>query len=131
MDHADSKIRLAGERVTVSYVADPQIGHGQFTFENHGAVAETATIEKAWLRTGNNVTQLSGVTVFDIERERSLDPAKIELPPGASVRFYVGFPAVAWEPRFGETCEVGIRTWVGEVRFEAASEVVMERRIPR
>ena len=64
-----SGLRLIGEIVTVSYVADPSVGHGQFRLENHDAGSVTAVVESGWLELGGQQQPLSGMTVFDVDLE--------------------------------------------------------------
>ena len=45
-----SDLQLIGETVTVSYVADPSVGHGQFRLKNDGEIAQVVTVESAWYR---------------------------------------------------------------------------------
>lgn len=122
--------RLIGETVTISYVADPSIGYGQFRLENRGAVAVTAAVESAWLELGGHRQPLAGVTVFDLDQDRMVDPESFEVDAEATVRFLVGFPRVAHEPRFGESSAVGLRLNVNGAELQALSLIEFVRRIP-
>ena len=46
-----SGFQFVGETVTVSFVADLSVGHGQFRLENHGTDAMTAAVISAWVLT--------------------------------------------------------------------------------
>ena len=123
--------QLIGETVTVSYVADPSVGHGRFRLENHEAVAVTAAVESAWLELGGHRQPLAGITVFDLDQDRMVNPASFRIDAEATVTFMLGFPKVAYEPRFGESSAVGLRLSVNGAELQALSPIVFEPRIPR
>lgn len=122
--------QLVGEAVTVSYAADPSVGYGRFRLENHEAVAVTAAVESAWLELGALRQPLAGVTVFDLDQDRMLDPARFTIAAKATLTFLVGFPRVAHEPRFGESSAVGLRLTVNGNGQQAVSPLVFVRRVP-
>lgn len=121
--------RLIGEAVTVSYVADPSVGHGRFRLENHESVAVTAAVESAWLELGALRQPLAGITVFDLDQDRMVDPAGFTVDAKATLTFLVGFPRVVYEPRFGESSAVGLRLTVNGTGQQALSPLVFVRRI--
>lgn len=123
--------QLIGETVTVSYVADPSVGHGQFRLENRGVVAVMAAVESAWLELGAYRQPLASFTVFDLAQEQMVNPQSFTVDAGATMTFLLGFPRVAYEPRFGESTAVGIRLRANSVELQALSAIVFERRIPR
>jgi hypothetical protein len=122
--------QLIGETVTVSYVADPSVGHGQFRLENQGTTAVTASVESAWLEIGVYQQPLSGVTVFDLDQDQMVNPDSFKVGAGGTMRFLVGFPVVAHEPRFGESTAVGLRLTVNGAELTALSPIKFVRRIP-
>jgi hypothetical protein len=123
--------QLIGETVTINYVADPSMGHGRFRLENHEAVAVTAAVESAWLELGGHRQPLAGITVFDLGQDQMVDPTHLKVDANATLTFLVGFPTVAYEPRFGESCNVGLRISVNGAEQQALSPVSFVRRIPR
>ena len=125
-----SILQLIGETVTVSYVADPSVGHGQFRLENRGAVAVMAAVESAWLELGAHRQPLAGITVYDLDQERMVNPASFRIDAEATVTFLVGFPRVAHEPRFGESSAVGLRLSVNGTELQALSPIAFVRRFP-
>lgn len=125
-----SGLQLTGETVTVSYVADPSMGHGQFRLENQGAVAVTAAVESASLEFGGHQQPLSGITVFDLDQDQMVDPDSFKVDAGKTMRFLVGFPVVAHEPRFGESIAVGLRLTVNGAELTALSPIKFVRRFP-
>lgn len=124
-------VTLAGEPVTISYVADPAVGHGRFRLENHGSAAVRAVVESAWLEAGGERRPLAGISVFDVQEERSLQPDDIRVAPGAAATLLVGFPRIMFEPRFGEPAAVGVSLLVDGARLQALSPLRFIRRIPR
>jgi hypothetical protein len=126
-----SDFKLIGETVTVSYIVDPSVGHGQFRLENHGTVAVMAVIESVWLELGAQRRPLSGITVYNLDHEQTVNTERFNVDAGASMRFLVGFPVVAYEPRFGESTAVGLRLSVDGAEFQALSPVEFVRRHPR
>lgn len=126
-----SNFHLIGETVIVSYVADPSVGHGQFRLENRGAVAVVAAVESAWLEFGAHRQPLAEVTVFDLDQEQTVNPGGFKVEARATVTFMLGFPKVAYEPRFGESSAVGVRLSVNGAELQALSPIVFQRRIPR
>ena len=126
-----SEPRLIGETVTVSYVADPSIGHGQFLLENYEAYAVTASVESAWLELGTQRHPLTGISVYDLDREQAVNPKSFNVGAGVTMKFLVGFPKLAYDPRFGEFTAVNLRLNVNDAELQALSPIVFERRIPR
>lgn len=122
--------QLVGETVTVSYVADPWVGHGRFRLENHDAVAVTATVESAWLELGGRRQPLAGITVFDLEQDKMVNPTGFRIDAKATLPFLVGFPRVVHVPRFGESGAVGLRLTVNGTELQALSPIVFIRLIP-
>lgn len=127
---AGSLFRLAGETVTVSYVADPAIGRGEFRLTNGAESARTAAVLSAWLESGDGRQPLAGVSVFDLDREQGLPPEGFEVGARATLSFALGFPRVAREPRFGESLAVAVKLSVNGTELEARSPIKFIRRIP-
>lgn len=125
-----SYIQLIGETVTVNYVANPSVGHGQFRLENGRAVAVTAAVEVAWLEFGGSRKPLVGITVFDLEQERMVDPDGFKVGAETTMMFLIGFPKVDYAPRFGESTAVGLRLSVNGTEIQALSSIKFVRRIP-
>lgn len=123
-------LQLIGETVTVSYVTDPSVGRGQFRIENHGTAAVTAVVESAWLELGGYRQPLVGITVFDLDHERMVNPESFKVDAETTMMFLVGFPVVAHEPRFGESVAVGLRLSVNGTELQALSTIELVRRIP-
>ena len=122
--------QLIGEAVTVSYVADPSVGHGQFRLENHGDVAMMAVVKLAWLELGGRQQPLAGVTVFDLDQDQMMNPENFKVGVEATVTFLLGFSKVAYEPHFGESAAVGLRLRVNGTEIQALSPIKFVRRIP-
>lgn len=125
-----SDIQLIGETVTVNYVANPSAGHGQFRLENRGTFAVTAAVELAWLEFGGRRKSLVGITVFDLEQERMVNPNTFKVGAEVTMMFLVGFPKIDYEPRFGESTTVGLRLRVNGTEIQALSPIKFVRRIP-
>lgn len=126
-----SDLRLAGETVEISYVADPVIGHGQFRLENGGMNAVSATVESAWLTLGARQQPLTEVSVYVTGEEQTVDSQNFEVKAQAILNFLLGFPAVAYEPVFGESVAVGLRLQADGMELEAFSPITFVRRLPR
>lgn len=122
---------LTGETVTVSYVTDPSISRGQFRLRNPWSVALTARVNSAWLEIGSRHQTLVGITVFDLDQEQMVSPGGFKVDAATTVTFILGFPRIAYEPRFGESSVVGLRLDVNGVELQALSPIVFERRIPK
>ena len=131
MNTSHSVIQLTGEAVTVSYVADPSVGHGKFRLENRGAVAVTVAVESAWLELGEHLQSLERISVFDLDEDRSLGSESFRVEAGTTVTFLLGFPKIAYEPRFGESTTVGLRLSVSGAEIQALSPLRFIRRIPK
>lgn len=123
-------LKLIGEMVTVSYVADPSFGHGKFRLENHDAVTVEAAVESAWLELGERVQSLADVSIFDLSQDQMVNPKSLKVDAGAIMNFLVGFPRIAYEPHFGEVVNVGLRLRVNGVKLEALSPIKFVHRIP-
>src|SRR4051812_46008350 len=98
-----SDFQLIGETVEVSYVADPTIGHGEFRLENHGQNQAHALVVSVWLHLGDRREELDSFTAYDLDQEQAIDPQNITIAANATLRFLVGFPAIVYEPAFGES----------------------------
>ncbi|MBW4528045.1 MAG: hypothetical protein KME18_23165 [Phormidium tanganyikae FI6-MK23] len=127
-DH--SNVRLIGETVTISYVADPGISRGQFRLENHGTTAISAKVEAVWLEREEQ-EPLTEISIFDLAQEQTVSSEHLVVQAGAAMTFLAGFPRIAYEPQFGETVAVGLRLIVDGVALEALSPIEFVRRIPR
>lgn len=121
-------MKLTGEPVTVSGVADLTAGHGRFRLEAEEPAH--AVVDSAWLEVGDRTQPLTPATVFDVDRGVAQDPGGFEVAPG-TLTFLLGFPAVANQARAGEHTSVGLRLSVGGETLEARSPITFERRIPR
>jgi hypothetical protein len=130
MTPQQSDVQLIGETVTVSYVADPSIGRGQFRLENAQTAPITASVVSAWLELGDNQRPLTGISVFDLDHDQALDPDHFEVGAESTLRFLMGFPVVAYEPRFGEATAVGLRLNVDGTELTARSLIEFIRRLP-
>jgi hypothetical protein len=126
-----SELQLIGETVTISYVADPSMGHGQFRLENHGDTAVIATVESAWLELGGRRLPLDSISMFDLDKDRMASPDSFEVGAKATMKFLIGFPAISHEPPFGESSAVGLRMRVNGNELQALSPIKFVRRIPR
>ena len=126
-----SDLLLTGQPVEISYVADPVIGHGQFRLENHRAQAVTASVQSAWLQLGPRQQALTQVTVYVLGEEQMVDPQDFKVEAQSALDFLLGFPAVAYEPPFGESVAVGLRLQVNGAELEALSPITFVRRLPR
>ncbi|KAF5435364.1 hypothetical protein C5S35_11250 [Candidatus Methanophagaceae archaeon] len=114
----------------MSYVTDPSVGYGQFRLENCGTIAVTAAVKSAWLELGGHRQPLAGITVFDLDQDRMLNPESFKVDAEATVTFLIGFPVVAHEPRFGESTVVGLRLSINGTELQALSPIEFVRRIP-
>lgn len=121
---------LIGEDVTVSYVADPVIGHGIFRLKNHMPTAMTVTVQSAWLALGEHRRPLSEIHVFDVALEKAIDPCCLRVDAGGTIRFLLGFPSLVYEPRFGESVFVELQLSVDDSRLQARSPISFVRRVP-
>jgi hypothetical protein len=130
MNTIPSGPKLIGETVTVSYVADPSVGHGQFRLENDATVAVTAAVESAWLEFGGQEQLLTCITVFDLNQEQMVTPESFKVDAEATLLFLVGFPKFAHEPRFDEASAVGLRLSVNGAELKALSPIKFVRRFP-
>lgn len=128
MDHLSPK--LVGEMVTVSYVANPAIGHGRFRLENHGSKPLTAEVETVWLELGEKQQPLVDITVFNLRLDEMVNPAAFMIDAGSTETFLVGFPRIAYEPRFGIAMAVGLQLSINGIKLVAHSPVNFERRYP-
>lgn len=131
MSMSNSGVQLIGESVTVSYVADPSLGHGQFRLENHGNTAVMAAVKSAWLELGARIQPVVDVTLYDLAQEQMINPDGFKIEAGATKRFLIGFPKFIYEPNFGEKTNVGLRLTINGDELQAFSSIVFERRIPR
>jgi len=125
-----SALQLVGETVTISYVADPSVGHGEFRLENSGDVAVTAAVESAWLELGARRQPLADVTVFDLDQDQMVNPKSFKVDAKTTLKFLVGFPRVTYEPRFGESSALGLRLNINGTELQALSPLKFVRRIP-
>ncbi len=126
-----SDLRLVGETVEISYVTDPVIGHGQFRLENRGLNAVSAAVESAWLTLGARRQSLTEVSVYVTGEEQTVDSQNFEVKAQEALNFLLGFPAVAYNPAFGESVAVGLRLQADGVELEAFSPITFVRRLPR
>ncbi|HEX2269527.1 MAG TPA: hypothetical protein VHH35_08335 [Pyrinomonadaceae bacterium] len=60
-----------------------------------------------------------------------VDPQDFKVEAQSVLNFLVGFPAVAYEPPFGESVAVGFRLQVNGAELEALSPITFVRRLPR
>ena len=123
-------IRLAGKAVTVSYLADPVVGHGRFEIDNQSAEKAEIQILGAWMKLGSDVRELSGWSIFDLGSERTLDPDGFIVEPGTKLDFLLTFPRIPHEPQFDARCSIALRAMAGSLPISAESVIVFERRIP-
>lgn len=126
-----SDLHLTGEPVEISYVVDPAIGHGQFLLENRGTNAANASVQAAWLQLGSRRQSLAGVTVYVLGEEQMVDADDFQVAAQSTLNFLLGFPAVAYEPPFGESVAVGLQLKVNGAELEALSPITFVRRLPR
>lgn len=123
--------RLRGVPVTVSYVADPAVGRGEFALDNEGDAPLSAAVVEAWLDRDGDRLPLPGVSLFDLGTEQAVESADLAVPARSTRRFLVGFPRVAVDGPVPAATTVGLRVRVGDLELEAASPIRLERRIPR
>ena len=125
------QISLTGETVDISYVSDPQIGHGEFRLNNPGDSQVVAAIASAWLELGDQRKPLPRFTVFDLAQEHMVDPQHVQVGPKTTLGFLLGFPSMSYEPRFGESAAVGVKLTANGTEVTATSPLKFVRRIPR
>ncbi len=123
--------QFVGETITVSYTADPRVGHGQFRLENQSGTDALAAVEEAWVELGAERRPLSGVSVFVRELGHTVDARGFTVRARTTVTLLVGFPAIIHEPRFGESVAVGLRLRLDGRELQAVAPIQFERRIPR
>ena len=122
---------LTGQPVTISFLTDPAIGQGEFRLVNQGGARIVVVVEGAWFETSEAAPRpLSPLSAYDDDHNRPLDPSRIEIPPGATSSFSIGFPRLAYTPRDGEECAIRLRVKVGTTVREARSPLVLVRRLP-
>ena len=129
--HDTATFTLMGEPVTISFLTDPAIGHGQFRLVNQGEAPIVVVVERAWFETNEAAPRrLSPLFPYDDDHDRPLDPSRIEIPPGATLNFSIGFPQLAYTPRDGEERAIRLRVKAGATVREARSPIVLIRRLP-
>ena len=114
----------------MSFVADLSVGHGQFRLENHGTDAMTAAVISAWLELGGHRRPLTGVSLFNLDRDQAMNPESFEVGAEASLTFLLGFPVVVYAPRFGESGAVDLHLRINGAELQALSPIKFVRRIP-
>lgn len=122
-------IRVIGEPVVVSYLADPAISRGRFRLENDGTSTARTAVELAWVRIGGQRQDLVHISLFDVDTEQQLDPDQLEVAPRETVTFLLGFPRIPYGQAGGEV-SVGIRLAGSPMPVEAESPVQLIRRRP-
>ena len=125
-----SSLQLIGETVTISYVANPSIGYGQFRLENHGTTRVMASVQSVWLELGEHQHLLSAIKVFDLNQDQMVSPEGFEVDGSEKLTFMVGFPKVDHNPTFGESIAVELQLNVNGDKIQAKSPIKFERRIP-
>lgn len=124
-----AEIRVTGEPVVVSYLADPRISRGRFRLENDGDSTARTAVELAWVRIGGQRQHLVHISLFDVDTDQQLDPNQLEVAPGEIVTFLVGFPRIPYHEADSEV-SVGIRLTGSPTPVEAESPIQLIRRIP-
>ena len=124
-------IELKGETVIVNYIADPSLRYGRFHLENHRLSAVTASVESAWMELAGRRRPLLKFSVFDLDREQTVDAAGFDIAQGTDVTFLLNFPKLAYLPSFGESAAVGLILRVSDLELQAVSSIQFEKRIPR
>jgi hypothetical protein len=130
MTRNPSNLKLIGETVTVSYIADSSFGHGRFRLTNPGTSSVKATVETTWLELGDFRRQPEQITVFDLRLNRMVNPKNFKVEAGITMTFLVGFPTVIYEPRFGDSTAVFLQIIANGCILQARSQIKFERRIP-
>ena len=129
--HDTATFTLIGQPVTISFVDQAAIGHGEFRLDNRGRAAVVVALDGAWFETSAAASRaLSPLSAFDDDHKRALDPSRIEIPPGATLNVSIGFPRIAYSPRHGEECAIGLRVSAGATIREARSPLQLVRRHP-
>lgn len=123
-------VRLTGKANTVSYLADPVIGHGRFELENRSAEEVRIEVLSVWMDLGSDIRPLSGWSIFDLGTEMTLDPGRFILEPRTKLDFLLTFPRVPHEPQFDVHCSIALRVMAGGLPLSAESNIIFERRIP-
>ena len=129
--HDTATFTLMGQPVTIGFVDEAAIGHGEFRLVNRGRAAVVVAVDGAWFETNAAAPRaLSPLSAFDDDYKRALDPSRIEIPPGATLNVSIGFPRIAYSPRYGEECAIGLRVSAGATIREARSPLQLVRRHP-
>lgn len=123
-------VRMIGKAITVSYVADPVIGRGHFEIENRSASNVTIHVQSASMDLGSEVRELSGLSIFDLGKEKTLDPDGFVVERGRRLDFLLTFPRVPHEPQFDVHCSIVLSVMAGSLPLSAESVIIFERRIP-
>jgi len=124
-------IQFTGETVIVSYIADPSLGYGRFRLENHGLATVTAAVESAWIELAGHGRPLAKFSIFDLDREQTVNAAGFNVARETDLRFLVSFPKIAYIPGFGASAAVGVLLRVDDLELQAVSTIQFENRIPQ
>ncbi|MCM1565354.1 MAG: hypothetical protein NC238_05295 [Dehalobacter sp.] len=125
----ESVPQLIGEKVTISYVVDPSVSYGKFRLENHTTGTVTASVKSVWLKLDEQQEPLSNITVFDLDKDRMVNPKSFTVDAYAIMNFLVGFPRIAYEPFFGESAAVCLRLSLNGTELKALSPIEFVRRL--
>jgi hypothetical protein len=130
MTVSQPSLRLVGETVTLSYVADPSVSYGRFRLVNQTVTAVTAAVQSAWLQLAEGHQTLAEVTIFDVDEGWSVDAAAFPVDAAATKTFLLGFPRIHYEPRCGESVAVGLQLRVDHSEVQALAPIKFVRRDP-
>lgn len=121
---------LCGKTVTVSYVSDPSFGHGEFLIMNLKDDAMTARVLSVRLERDSGQIIVPEYHVYNRDQMKTEVNNEFLIASGEEATVLVGFPAVPYEPRFGDEIMVLATFKIDDREEEVGSVIKFERRIP-
>jgi hypothetical protein len=90
----------------VSGEGQPEIGQADLVLSNRSGEPGAVRVDRVTVIGEDRSEHRDQFSLYDLTNELSIEGARVAVPAGQSVRVAVGFPAVTWWPRHGETIAI-------------------------
>ena len=124
-------LKLTGDTVVISKVADHRIGRGEFRLLNPGTAIAKVQVVGAWLQIGEEVSTMSPLHFFPKGATESVPASQFKVAAGDELSFSISFPPVPVNAAGSDPCSVRLQLQADGQELNASSPVNLVRRIPR
>ena len=130
MNKQNINFQIQGEKAVKTYLTDPYISNGSFMLINNEVDSVRISVKSVSIVMGANQEKVKEISVFDMDKEKTVNIDNFLVQPNSRMSIIVGFPRIPIQEHLNKNTCVKVIFEVQGKEIQAISNVEFTRRIP-